>query len=112
MHSGDQGILDEDGFLEIVGRVSDMVVRGGENIYPKELEDFYRDHPAIADIQVVGVPDERMGEELCAWYRVKEDMEVTKEDLKKFSHQKIAHFKVPKYMRKVDSFPLTVTGKV
>ena len=111
MHTGDLATLDEDGFCRIVGRLKDMVIRGGENIYPREVEEFLYGHPAVQDVQVVGVPDARLGEELCAWIRLR-DPGVTEEDIRAFCRDRIAHFKIPKHIRFVDDFPMTVTGKV
>jgi fatty-acyl-CoA synthase len=112
MHTGDLAILDADGYANIVGRIKDMVIRGGENVYPREVEEFLYQHPAVADVQVVGVPDERYGEELCAWVRLREGQEVTGEELRGWCRGRIASFKIPRYWRFVDEFPMTVTGKV
>jgi fatty-acyl-CoA synthase len=112
MHSGDLATLDDDGYVRIVGRIKDMVIRGGENIYPREIEEFLYTHPQIADVQVIGVPDERYGEELMAWIVPRAGAELTEEDIKDFCHGKIAHFKIPRYVKFVDGFPMTVTGKV
>jgi fatty-acyl-CoA synthase len=112
MHSGDLATLDEHGYVRIVGRIKDMVIRGGENLYPREIEEFLYTHPAIADVQVIGVPDERYGEELMAWVVLRPDATLTEEGLREFCMGRIAHFKVPRYVKFVDSFPMTVTGKV
>jgi fatty-acyl-CoA synthase len=112
MHTGDLAILDADGYANIVGRIKDMVIRGGENVYPREVEEFLYQHPAVADVQVVGVPDERYGEELCAWVRLREGQEVNGEELREWCRGRIASFKIPRYWRFVDAFPMTVTGKV
>jgi fatty-acyl-CoA synthase len=112
LHSGDLGTMDQDGFIRITGRSKDMVIRGGENIYPREVEEFLFRHPAVADVQVFGVPDERYGEELCAWIRLKEGTSATEEDVRNFCHGQITHFKIPRYVRFVNEFPMTVTGKV
>jgi fatty-acyl-CoA synthase len=112
MHSGDLATLDADGYVRIVGRIKDMVIRGGENIYPREIEEFLYTHPQIADVQVVGVPDERFGEELMAWVIPRPGVTLTEDDVKDFCRGQIAHFKVPRYVKFVDSFPMTVTGKV
>ncbi len=112
MHTGDLAVMREDGYVNIVGRIKEMVIRGGENIYPREVEEFLHTHPAVADVQVVGVPDERYGEELCAWVRLKEGAEVTGEDLRGYCRGKIATYKIPRYVLLVDGFPMTVTGKV
>jgi fatty-acyl-CoA synthase len=112
MHTGDLGTLDSEGYGNIVGRIKDMVIRGGENIYPAEIEDFLYHNPAIADVQVFGVPDARFGEELCAWLRLKPDASVTEEEIREFCKGRIAHFKIPRHIRFVSEFPMTVTGKM
>ncbi|MET4028236.1 fatty-acyl-CoA synthase [Marinobacter sp. MBR-99] len=113
MHTGDLATMDEDGYIQIVGRIKDMVIRGGENIYPKEIEEFLYTHPAIEDVQVTGIPDEKYGEELIAWVKLRPDTDpVTGEDLQAFCKGKIAHFKIPKNYKFVDAFPMTVTGKI
>ncbi|TMF04191.1 MAG: AMP-binding protein, partial [Chloroflexi bacterium] len=112
MHTGDLGTIDEDGYLNIVGRIKDMVIRGGENLYPVEIEEVLFQHPAVASAQVIGVPDERMGEELMAWVVVREGGLLSEEELKDFCKDRIAHFKVPRYVKFVDEYPMTVTGKV
>ncbi|MGH8959260.1 MAG: AMP-binding protein [Acidimicrobiia bacterium] len=112
MHSGDLATMDEEGYVNIVGRIKDMVIRGGENIYPREVEEFLYGHPAIVDVQVVGLPDERYGEELCAWVRLREGQSLSIEDLREFCEGRIAHYKIPRYLRVSEEFPLTVTGKV
>ncbi len=112
MHTGDIGAIDEDGYGSIVGRIKDMVIRGGENIYPREIEEFLYAHPKIADVQVVGVPDPLMGEELCAWIRLAVGETCDEEDILDFCTGQIAHYKIPRYIRFVDEFPLTVSGKV
>jgi fatty-acyl-CoA synthase len=112
MHTGDLATIDADGYCRIVGRIKDMVIRGGENVYPREIEEFLYTHPDITDVQVFGVPDKRYGEELCAWVRVREDVKLTAEDIAQFCAGKIAHYKVPRHIRFVDVFPMTVTGKV
>jgi fatty-acyl-CoA synthase len=112
MHTGDLAVMDADGYLSIVGRSKDMVIRGGENIYPREVEEFLYTHPDIIDAQVVGVPDERYGEQLCAWVQLREGANLTLEDLKAFCAGKLAHYKVPAYLRITEEFPMTVTGKV
>ncbi|XP_041479390.1 medium-chain acyl-CoA ligase ACSF2, mitochondrial-like [Lytechinus variegatus] len=111
-HSGDLATMNEEGYLTIVGRIKDLVIRGGENLYPTEIEQFLYKHPKIEDVQVIGVPDERMGEELCAWIRLKAGQEATPEEIKDFCKGNISHFKIPRYIEFVDEFPLTVTGKV
>jgi fatty-acyl-CoA synthase len=112
MHTGDLATLDGDGYANVVGRIKDMVIRGGENIYPREVEEFLYQHPAVADVQVVGVPDPRYGEELCAWVRLREGRSVDGEELRAWCRGQIATFKVPRYWKFVDEFPMTVTGKV
>jgi fatty-acyl-CoA synthase len=113
MHTGDLGIMDSDGYLNITGRIKDMVIRGGENIYPREIEEFLYTHPDVLDAQVVGVPDERYGEELCAWIRMRPGAEpLSTEAVREFAAGKLAHYKIPRYIQIVDEFPMTVTGKV
>jgi fatty-acyl-CoA synthase len=112
MHSGDLATLDADGYVRIVGRIKDMVIRGGENIYPREIEEFLYTHAQIADVQVIGVPDERFGEELMAWVIARPGATLSEDDVKEFCRGRIAHFKVPRYVKFVDAFPMTVTGKV
>jgi fatty-acyl-CoA synthase len=112
MHTGDLAVIDEAGYLNITGRIKDMVIRGGENIYPREIEEFLYGHPEIEDVQVIGVPDLRYGEELCAWVRVRPGSDLTTEQVRAFCAGQIAHYKVPRYVRFTDSFPMTVTGKV
>ena len=112
MHTGDLAVMDPDGYVRIVGRIKDMVIRGGENISPREVEEFLYAHPDIADVQVIGVPDERYGEELMAWVKLRSGAALTEADVREFCAGQIAHFKVPRYVRFVDEFPMTVTGKV
>jgi fatty-acyl-CoA synthase len=112
MHTGDLAIMDEAGYLNIVGRIKDMVIRGGENVYPTEVEEFLYTHPLIEDVQVIGVPDEKYGEELCAWVRVRSDGELTVEEIRAYCKGRIAHYKIPKYVRFTTEFPMTITGKV
>ncbi|MCZ6720519.1 MAG: AMP-binding protein [Proteobacteria bacterium] len=112
MHTGDLGVLDGEGFLNIVGRTKDMVIRGGENVYPREIEEFLYRHPKIQQAQVIGVPDEKYGEELCAWVQLREGEETSAEEIQAFCKGQIAHFKIPRYIKFVDDFPMTVTGKV
>ncbi|WP_343710450.1 AMP-binding protein [Mycobacterium sp.] len=113
MHSGDLAVMRDDGYCVIVGRLGDMVIRGGENIYPREIEEFLLTHPDVADVQVVGVPDATLGEELCAWIRMKPGSPPLDADaLRAFAAGKVAHYKIPRYVRVVDEFPMTVTGKV
>lgn len=112
MHTGDLAIMDEDGYVNIVGRIKDMLIRGGENVYPREIEEFLYSHPKISDVQVIGVPDKKYGEEIMAWVKLKEGEEATTEEMREFCREKIAHFKIPRYFKFVDSFPMTVTGKI
>jgi fatty-acyl-CoA synthase len=112
LHTGDLAILDDEGFCCIVGRIKDMVIRGGENVYPREVEEFLYRHPAVQDVQVFGVPDPRYGEEVCAWIRLRPGACATAEDLRDFCAGQIAHQKIPRYIEFVDAFPMTVTGKV
>lgn len=112
MHTGDLATMDEEGFVNIVGRIKDMIIRGGENVYPREIEEFLYTHPDVIDAQVIGVPDVKFGEEIMAWVKLREGSELTVEDLTAFCKGKIAHFKVPRYIRFVPEFPMTVTGKV
>ena len=112
MHTGDLATLDEEGYCNIVGRLKDMVIRGGENVYPREVEEFLYRHPKIAEVQVVGVPDEKYGEELCAWIRLKPGEAASPEEIGAFCRGQIAHYKIPRHIRFVDAFPMTVTGKV
>jgi fatty-acyl-CoA synthase len=112
MHTGDLATMDADGYCTIVGRIKDMVIRGGENIYPREIEEFLYRHPAIVDVQVFGVPDSRFGEELCAWIKLRAGEVLTEDDVKAFCKDQIAHYKVPRHVRFVEEFPMTVTGKM
>ncbi|AFK72898.1 AMP-binding protein [Pseudomonas putida SJTE-1] len=112
MHTGDLAVMDEQGYVRIVGRSKDMIIRGGENIYPRELEEFFFTHPAVADVQVIGVPCSKYGEEIVAWVRLHPGHAVSEDALREWARARIAHFKVPRYFRFVDAFPMTVTGKV
>ena len=112
LHTGDLATVDEDGYYKITGRLKDMIIRGGENIYPREIEEFLYTHPQIDDVQVIGVPDQRFGEEVMAWVRLKPDADATEESIRDFCRGKIAHYKVPRYVKLTDEFPMTVTGKV
>jgi len=113
MHTGDLGIMDDKGYLNITGRIKDMVIRGGENVYPREVEEFLYTHPDVLDAQVVGVPDARYGEELCAWIKIRSGAQpLTAEAVRAFASGKLAHYKIPKYVLIVDEFPMTVTGKI
>jgi fatty-acyl-CoA synthase len=113
MHTGDLAVMDDEGYVNIVGRIKDLVIRGGENVYPREVEEFLYAHPSIADVQVIGVPDERYGEELMAWIRMRDGAEpLTAADVREFCTGRLAHYKIPRYVHLVDDFPMTVTGKV
>jgi fatty-acyl-CoA synthase len=112
MHTGDLATIDDEGYVNVVGRIKDMIIRGGENIYPREIEEFLYTHPEITDVQVFGLPDERYGEEICAWVVVKDGSALDEEAVRAFCRASIARFKVPRYVRFVDDFPMTVTGKV
>ncbi len=113
MATGDIGVMDEDGFVEITGRIKDMVIRGGENIYPREIEEFLLTHPDVLDAQVVGVPDEKYGEELMAWVRMRQGRPaLTAQALREFATGRLAHYKIPRYVQVIDDFPMTVTGKI
>src|SRR6201988_2583592 len=112
MHTGDLATLDAEGYCNIVGRIKDMVIRGGENVYPREIEEFLYRHPKIQDVQVIGVPDDRYGEEICAWVRLRPGMSANEEEINAFCRDQIAHYKVPRYVKFVDEFPMTVTGKI
>ena len=112
MHTGDLAVMDADGYVSIVGRIKDMIIRGGENIYPREVEEFLYSHPDIVDVQVIGVPDDKYGEELVAWVRLRDGASMTRDDLAAFCSGRIAHFKIPRYVHVTDEFPMTVTGKV
>jgi fatty-acyl-CoA synthase len=112
MHTGDLAVMREDGYVNIVGRLKDMIIRGGENIYPREIEEFLYTHPQISDVQVVGVPDPKYGEEVCAWIRLREGQRVTAEEVREYCDGQIATYKIPRYVRFTDEFPTTVTGKI
>ena len=112
MHTGDLAVMDEEGYVNIVGRAKDMIIRGGENVYPREIEEFLYSHPAIKDISVIGIPDEKFGEEIMAWVIPREGSSITEDEIRDFCRGKIAHFKIPKIIKFVDEFPMTVTGKV
>jgi fatty-acyl-CoA synthase len=113
MHTGDLAVMDTEGYVNISGRIKDMVIRGGENVYPREIEEFLYTHPDIADVQVIGVPDATYGEELMAWVVLKPGREpLTAEALRAFCADRLAHYKIPRYVHVVDGFPMTVTGKV
>lgn len=112
MHTGDLATMDNEGYINITGRIKDLIIRGGENISPKEIEDFIYTHPAVADVQIIGVPSEKFGEEVMAWVRLKDGAKINQQELVEFCRNNIAHYKVPKYWKFVDEFPMTVTGKV
>ena len=112
MHTGDLATMDEKGYINIAGRIKDMIIRGGENIYPREIEEFLYTHPKISDVQVIGVPDAKYGEEVMAWIKLKEGEKATAEEIQAFCKGKIAHYKVPKFYRFTEDFPMTVTGKI
>ncbi len=112
MHTGDLATMDAEGYVNIVGRLKDMVIRGGENVYPREIEEFLYRHPKVQDVQVIGVPDQKYGEEICAWIKLREGQSATAEEIKDFCKGQIAHYKIPRYVEFVDAFPMTVTGKV
>jgi fatty-acyl-CoA synthase len=112
MKTGDLATIDDEGYCNIVGRIKDMVIRGGENVYPREIEEFLYRHPKIQDVQVIGVPDPRYGEELCAWVRLRDGEAATAEEIRAFCQGQIAHYKIPRYVKFVDAFPMTVTGKI
>lgn len=112
LHTGDLATVDADGYYKITGRLKDMIIRGGENIYPREIEEFLYTHPDVADVQVIGVPDQRFGEEVMAWVMLRPDARSTPEDIREFCRGKIAHYKVPRYVKVADEFPMTVTGKI
>ncbi len=113
MHTGDLAVMREDGYCQIVGRIKDMVIRGGENVYPREIEEFLHTHPDIDDVQVIGVPDPKYGEEICAWIKMRSGAApLDAPAVQAFSLGKLAHYKIPRYVHVVDEFPMTVTGKV
>ena len=112
LHTGDLGLMREDGYIHLTGRAKDMIIRGGENVYPREVEEFLYTHPKVAEAQVVGIPDERLGEVVVAWIRLKAKEESTEEEIRKFCEGKIAYFKIPQHVRFVEQFPMTVTGKI
>ena len=112
MHSGDLAVMREDGYVNIVGRIKDMIIRGGENVYPREIEEFLYAHPKIQEVQVIGVPDAKYGEQVCAWIQLAEGVEATEEEIVEYCRGKIATYKIPRYVRVTDDFPMTVTGKI
>ena len=112
MHTGDLAVIDEDGYCDIVGRVKDMIIRGGENIYPREIEEYLFQHPKIQEVAVFGVPDEKYGEAVATWIRLHEGVVLSEDEIRDYCKEQIAYYKVPKYIRIVDEFPMTVTGKI
>jgi fatty-acyl-CoA synthase len=112
MHTGDLATMDAQGYVNIVGRLKDMVIRGGENVYPREIEEFLYRHPKVQDVQVIGVPDPRYGEEVCAWIKLRDGQQATPDEIKEFCKGQIAHYKIPRYVEFVDAFPMTITGKI
>src|SRR5262249_11642750 len=112
LHTGDLAVMRDDGCFRIAGRLKEMIIRGGENVYPRGVEDFLHEHPKIADVYILGLPDEKVGEAVLAWIRPKAGVRLTEEEVCEYCRGKIAHFKIPKYIRFVDSFPMTVTGKI
>ena len=112
MHTGDLAVMDDEGYIKIVGCNKDMIIRGGENVYPREIEEFLFTHPAVADVQVIGVPDSKFGEEIVAWVKLHPGHQVEAEVLREFCKGRIAHFKTPRHIKFVDDFPMTISGKV
>jgi fatty-acyl-CoA synthase len=112
LHSGDIGVMDAQGYTQVTGRIKDMIIRGGENVYPREVEEFLYTHPGIQEVQVFGIPDARYGEQVCAWIRLREGATLGAEGLKQYCRDKITHFKIPHHIRFVEEFPMTVTGKM
>ena len=112
MHTGDLAVMDDEGYVNIVGRIKDMIIRGGENVYPREVEEFLYPHPDIVDVQVIGVPDVRYGEQVMAWVQLRDGADTTGKDIKEFCRASIAHYKVPRYIKFTDTFPMTITGKI
>ena len=112
MHTGDLAVMDAEGYVNIVGRLKDMVIRGGENVYPREVEEFLYRHPKVQDVQVIGVPDPKYGEEICAWIRLRDGQSASADEIREFCRGQIAHYKIPRHIRFVDEFPMTITGKV
>jgi fatty-acyl-CoA synthase len=112
MHTGDLAVMDEQGYVNIVGRLKDMVIRGGENVYPREIEEFLYSHPKVQDVQVIGVPDQKYGEEICAWIKLRPGQSATAEEIRDFCKGQIAHYKIPRYVEFVPDFPMTITGKI
>jgi fatty-acyl-CoA synthase len=112
MHSGDLAVMRDDGRVNIVGRLKDMIIRGGENISPREIEEFLHTNPNVSDVQVIGIPDKKYGEEVCAWIRLRPGHTATEDEIRDFCRGQIASYKIPRYVRFVNEFPMTVTGKI
>ncbi|MEM7469410.1 MAG: AMP-binding protein, partial [Pseudomonadota bacterium] len=112
MHTGDLATMDDEGFVNIVGRVKDMIIRGGENVYPREIEEYLFRHPKIQEVAVFGVPDEKYGEQIATWITVREGENLSEDEVRAYCKEQIAHYKVPAYVKFVDEFPMTVTGKI
>jgi len=112
MHTGDVGILRDDGYAQIVGRIKDMIIRGGENIFPREIEEFLYTHPAVSQVSVIGIPDSKYGEEVCAWISLKEGAAVTDEEIRDYCRGQIATYKIPRVIRFTREFPMTASGKI
>jgi fatty-acyl-CoA synthase len=112
LHSGDLGTMNENGYVRITGRIKDMIIRGGENIYPREIEEFLYTHPKVSEVQVFGVPDLKMGEEVCAWIQLRDGQVASEEEIREYCKGQISHYKIPRYVRFVDEYPMTVTGKI
>jgi fatty-acyl-CoA synthase len=112
LHTGDIAVMRAGGYFRITGRARDMIIRGGENVYPREVEEFLHTHPQIAEVQVVGIPDEKLGEAVVAWVRLKPGEQAAEQDIKQYCRDRLAHFKIPQHIRFVDSFPMTLSGKV
>jgi len=112
MHTGDLAVMDDDGYLNIVGRIKDMIIRGGENVYPREIEEYLYRHPDVVEVQVIGVPDARYGEEIMAWVQLRDGASPDADNIKEFCQGQIAHYKIPRYIKFTDEFPMTITGKI
>ncbi|MDE0215425.1 MAG: AMP-binding protein, partial [bacterium] len=112
MHTGDLATMDDDGYITIVGRIKDMIIRGGENVYPREIEEYLYRHPDVVEVQVIGVPDARYGEEIMAWVQLRDGVALEADDVKEFCRGQIAHYKIPRYIKFTDQFPMTITGKI
>ncbi len=111
MHTGDLAVMDAEGYVNIIGRIKDLIIRGGENIYPREIEEFLYTNAKIQDVQVIGVPDLKYGEEIMAWIKLRDATRATAEEMREFCRGQIAHFKIPRYVKFVETFPMTVSGK-